>query len=119
MPSDIGAVANAVSGLANVAYEILHRTQDEKIATLRGHAQTDVESFKRALLVRDFASVRLMLDGLQTGLTADIAADELSTLENIRLDCTAYSLLGYYCRARESQFLRDAIVLRETADKPK
>lgn len=109
---------SAVSNLAIVAHDLLHKDQNDKIKECKQRALADVERFKQALLRGDIGTVTLMLDGLQTGISANITPDEADNLRRVKFATSAYDWLGYYCRARESSFLIEAILVREMSDKP-
>jgi hypothetical protein len=99
-------IAEALTWIARVAYEGLHKNQRDLIDTAYADAARDVESFKRALLDHCTVDVQLMLDGLMFGIKVDITTSDLAQLRSIKLgdQFDAYDLLGLYCRARGAEF---------------
>lgn len=112
MTGEITPVAEAVSGLAKVAYELLHKTQRELIDEAFAQSRIDTKKFLRALL--DMvdgqpdapARLQLMLDGLVRLVPVDISPADMERLSILpvgnRLDL--YDLLGLYAIGRGAAF---------------
>lgn len=117
----VSEVAEAVSQVARVAYEVLHQSQRELIDEAYEEASHDVGRFKAALLAHDIIAVQLLLDGLMFGIKADITVSEFNQLRGIKLgqEFDAYDLLGLYCRARGAGFAQRVNQIIQTEDKPK